>query len=261
MTDVLINALLVQNDIRPAFLLQSINFGEYTIEKREMTNKILDDLKEKFPDLLQTECEQGIILSKKQFLGENITGERLGEIIGYPSYKEFKYITEHPDEQYTIFELHVKNKNKYKTIQLLANCCKQENVDRDRKIFENMASCANTLFSNKNIESRIVVVEEESIPIKSIINKLLNNEILNIKEKFEVNNYIWNLGMEKLNEYLFDFSNPIHKGIVLTLLSYCDNTPISAFYPLQNYPNEMNEVDKITAKWENEMLRILGQFN
>ena len=67
--------------------------------------------------------------------------------------------------------------------------------------------------------------------------------------------------MEKLNEYLFDFSNPIHKGIVLTLLSYCDNTPISAFYPLQNYPNEMNEVDKITAKWENEMLRILGQFN
>jgi hypothetical protein len=252
---ILINANLVQNDIRPAFLLQSINFGEYTIEKREKTNKILDELKEKFPELLQTECAQGIILSKKQFLGENITDERLGEILGYPSFKEFKYITEHPDEKYTIFELYVKNKNTYKSIQLLANCCKQENVDRDRKIFENMASRANKL----NIESIVVVVvEEESIPIKSIINKLLNNGILNIKEKFEVNNHIWNLGMEKLNEYPFDFSNPIHKGIVLTLLSYCDNTPISAFYPLQTYPNEMKESDKITAKWENEMLRILG---
>jgi hypothetical protein len=252
---ILINATLVQNDIRPAFLLQSINFGEYTINKREKTNLILDELKEKFPELLQTECAQGIILSKKQFLGENITDERLGEILGYPSFKEFKYITEHPDEKYTIFELYVKNKNTYKSIQLLANCCKQENVDRDRKIFENMASRANKL----NIESIVVVVvEEESIPIKSIINKLLNNGILNIKEKFEVNNHIWNLGMEKLNEYPFDFSNPIHKGIVLTLLSYCDNTPISAFYPLQTYPNEMKESDKITAKWENEMLRILG---
>ena len=49
MTDVLINALFVQNNIRPAFLLQSINFGEYTIEKREKTNLILHDLKEKFP--------------------------------------------------------------------------------------------------------------------------------------------------------------------------------------------------------------------
>jgi hypothetical protein len=255
---ILINATLVQNDIRPAFLVQSINFGEYTIEKREKTNLILDELKEKFPELLQTECDQGIILSKKQYLNENITGERLGEIIGYPSCKEFKYITEHPDEKYTIFELYVKNKNEYKTIQLLANCCKQENVDRDRKIFENMASRANKLFNSTNIESIVVVVEEESIPIKSIINKLLNNEILNCKEQFEVNNHIWNLGMEKLNEYSFDFSNPIHKGIVLILLSYCDNTPISAFYPLQNYPNEMNESDKITAKWENEMLRILG---
>jgi hypothetical protein len=252
---ILINATLVQNDIRPAFLLQSINFGEYTINKREKTNLILDELKEKFPELLQTECAQGIILSKKQYLGENITDEILGEILGYPSFKEFKYITEHPDEKYTIFELYVKNKNTYKSIQLLANCCKQENVDRDRKIFENMASRANKL----NIESIVVVVvEEESIPIKSIINKLLNNGILNIKEKFEVNNHIWNLGMEKLNEYPFDFSNPIHKGIVLTLLSYCDNTPISAFYPLQTYPNEMKESDKITAKWENEMLRILG---
>ena len=255
---ILINATLVQNDIRPAFLVQSINFGEYTIEKREKTNKILDELKEKFPELLQTECDQGIILSKKQYLNENIKCERLGEIIGYPSCKEFKYITEHPDEKYTIFELYVKNKNEYKSIQLLANCCKQENVDRDRKIFENMASRANKLFNSTNIESIVVVVEEESIPIKSIINKLLNNEILNIKENFEVNNHIWNLGMEKLNEYPFDFSNPIHKGFVLSLLSYCDNTPISAFYPLQTYPNEMKESDKITTKWENEMLRILG---
>ena len=88
-----------------------------------------------------------------------------------------------------------------------------------------------------------------------------NDYHADFQEKFEINNHIWNLGMEKLNEYSFDYSNPIHKGIVLTLLSYCNNTTLSPFYPLQKYPKEMEEVNKITGKWETEMLRILDSLN
>ena len=58
--------------------------------------------------------------------------------------------------------------------------------------------------------------------------------------------------------YPFDYTNHIHKGIVLTLLSYCNNTTISPFYPLQNYPTEMEKVNIITEKWEQEMLTILN---
>jgi hypothetical protein len=64
--------------------------------------------------------------------------------------------------------------------------------------------------------------------------------------------------MDKLNEYPFDYTNPIHKGIVLTLLSYLNNDLVSPFYPLQQYPNEMNKVEETTKNWENELLRILG---
>ena len=254
--ETLINAILVQNDIRPAFLIQPINYAEY-FDKRDKTNNILEDLKAKFPELLQTECNQGIILSKKQYLDETINSARLGEIIGYPSCNDFDYITDHPDEQYTIFELHARETNNLCTIQLLANCCKQENIERDRKIFETMASLANKcIFSNMNIE-KIIVLEINTISIKSLINKILKNENLNYKEVFEINNYIWNLGMEKLNTYPFNYTNHIHKGIVLTLLSYCDNTPLSPFYPLQNHKNEYAKVNELTDKWETELLRIL----
>ena len=105
---------------------------------------------------------------------------------------------------------------------------------------------------------KLVIKVEYTIPIKVIINKLIKNETLNETEKFEVNNSIWNLGMEILNEYPFDYTNNIHKGIVLTLLSYCNNTTLSPFYPLQNYPTEMEEVNKITSIWEQDILKILN---
>lgn len=123
-----------------------------------------------------------------------------------------------------------------------------------------MAEKANTILKDTNLGD-IIVIETDTITITTLINKLLNNQSLNNQENFEVNNHIWNLGMEKLNEYSFDYSNPIHKGIVLTLLSYCNNTTLSPFYPLQKYPKEMEEVNKITGKWETEMLRILDSLN
>ena len=251
---ILVNAILVQNDLRPAFLDQPINYNEYTIEKREKTNQILSELLKQFPDLLHTECSSGIIISKQSYKTEIIsTSCRLGEILGYPSAKDFEYIISHPDEPDVTVNLYI-NKLVETPIHILANRCKLENVERDTKYFENMV----TEFTKLSTPYNLMVKLDYTIPIKSLINKLLNNETLNEKEKFEINNYIWNISMDKLNEYPFDYTNPVHKGIVLTLLSYCDNDLVSPFYPLQTYPDEMPKVYEITRKWENELLRILG---
>ena len=87
---ILVNAILVQNNLRPAFLVQPINYNEYSFEKRERTNQILKELLEQFPELLQTECSSGIIISKQSYSTEIIsTSARLGEILGYPSAKDF----------------------------------------------------------------------------------------------------------------------------------------------------------------------------
>jgi hypothetical protein len=250
---ILTNAFLVHNNLRPSFLIQPIDYGEF-FEKRDKTNKILDMIKLKYPHLHHTECQQGIIISKQSYTTEIIyTDERLGEILGYPSAKDFKYILKNPDEPSATITVSVYNVNR-NPFQILANRCKIENIGRDKQYFEKMV----TEFEKLSDSDRLIIKVDYTIPIKSIINKLLNNNTLNETEKFEVNNNIWNLGMEKLNEYSFDYTNNIHKGIVLTLLSYCNNTTLSPFYPLQNYPREMEKVNEITEKWEQEILTILN---
>ena len=254
--NILTNALLVHHNLRPSFLIQPIDYGEF-FEKRDKTNKILDMIKLKYPNLHHTECNQGILISKQLYTNAIFyTDERLGEILGYPSAKDFKYILNNPDEPSATISVSVSvyNDVKYNSVQILANRCKIENIGRDKLYFENLV----TEFAKISDSDRLVIKVDYTIPIKSIINKLLQNDTLNEKEKFEVNNSIWNLGMEKLNEYPFNYTNNIHKGIVLTLLSYCNNTTLSPFYPLQNYPTEMEKVNIITEKWEQEMLTILN---
>ena len=251
--NILTNALLVHHNLRPSFLIQPIDYGEF-LEKRDKTNKILEMIKQKYPNLHHTECSQGILISKEPNTTEILyTDKQLGEILGYPSAKDFEYILNNPDEPSATIRVSVYNNDKYISVEILANRCKIENIERDKKYFEIMK----TEFAKISNSERLVIKVDYTIPIKSIINKLLNNNTLNEKEKFEVNNSIWNLGMEKLNVYPFDYTNHIHKGIVLTLLSYCNNTTLSPFYPLQKYPTEMEKVNIITEKWEQYMLKIL----
>ena len=76
-------------------------------------------------------------------------------------------------------------------------------------------------------------------------------------DKNEINNYIWNLGFEILGYYNFDYSNQIHIGILLTLLTHYDNNPLSPFFPLQQFPEQDDEVIKLISNWEQELLKIL----
>jgi hypothetical protein len=252
---ILVNAILVQNNIRPAFLVQPINYNEY-FEKREKTDYILSELLKQFPELLHTECNSGIIISKQSYKSEIIsTSSRLGEILGYPSAKDFEYIISHTDEPDVTINLYT-NKLFENPIHILANRCKQENVKRDTLYFENIVIEFSKLLTPYNL----IIKLDYNIPIKSLINKILNNETLNEKEIFEINNYIWNISMDQLNEYPFDYTNQVHKGIVLTLLSYCDNDLLNPFYPLQKYPDKMPKVYELTRKWENEILRILEKL-
>ena len=45
--NILTNALLVHHNLRPSFLIQPIDYGEF-FEKRDKTNKILDMIKLKY---------------------------------------------------------------------------------------------------------------------------------------------------------------------------------------------------------------------
>ena len=171
---ILVNAILVQNNLRPSFLVQSINYNEYSFGKRDKTDKILSELIIQFPDLLHTECSSGVIISKQSYKTEIInTSERLGEILGYPSAKDFEYIISHPDEPNVTINVYCNNLFE-SPIHILANRCKLENVKRDTQYFENMV----TEFAKLSTPYNLMVKLDYTILIKSLINKLLNNEIL-----------------------------------------------------------------------------------
>lgn len=256
-----INAVLVQNGIRNGMLIQYIDYKEYSASNNITKNK-LNLLKIRFPELYQTECNQGIILSKTCYKNEvesiDKSSQKLGEILGYPS------AIEHLDDTLSItLELVVKLKIK-QTIQLFANRCNTDTVEHANIIMQDMASKSEAVILNNPWLSQIVdkveVIRKEIVSVKCLINKILNfpKTELSQLDISEILNYIWNLDFDILSKYPFDYTNPVHKGIVLTLLSYFDNNPMEPFYPLQ-YHTEYDLVVKKENEWETELLRILDQ--
>ena len=55
-----------------------------------------------------------------------------------------------------------------------------------------------------------------------------------------------------------DYNNPLHRGIIIGLLTYSKYSPMSPFWPLQNYGEEkMQQVDKETKKWGDFIIKSL----
>ena len=75
-----------------------------------------------------------------------------------------------------------------------------------------------------------------------------------------ITNVFYNMGFsDKLLEYKIQYNNPIHKGILLDLLLKEKYDVLSPFYPLQKYPEQKKEVDKITIELENALIDILDK--
>jgi hypothetical protein len=84
--------------------------------------------------------------------------------------------------------------------------------------------------------------------------KIVSEELDVIRSVF------YNMGFtERLSAYEFQFDNPIHIGILLDVLVKEKYDLLSPFYPLQNYPKQSGEVDRITTELENAMIDILDK--
>jgi hypothetical protein len=262
-----INALLVDNNIRNAMMIQPPDYKERT-EKNKKTSHIVSDIKKYFPSLKSSITNEGIILSKKDYYNNNIYDSRkMGKILGYPCANNFKNIVNNPDKKSITYNLCVKinatisaKYNLEYSYILIANRCKD---DSKNKAMENIAKKANNLIKKNDFLSQIVdkfyVQSFVTIPIKIIIDKLLENKKLDQNEESEMINYIWNIGFEELPMYEFNYDNNVHKGILLTLLTYAQNTPLEPFFPLQKYPKQDMMVSEITQKWEKELIRVLDE--
>jgi hypothetical protein len=250
------------------------NFNE--IKLSTYTKFIMEKVKELFPKLIQSEnyeTYQGIIVSKKNYTGNNISLEQMGKILGYPCYEEFKNIDRDYDHYTISITALVKMKNVgIVKIDLFSNICKDISK---KKEFENIALQAkkcfkekktkvflNEIFIDNNIDIVNVIVEVEHISgMKSVLDKLIKSINLKKDDKNLILNIIYNIGFtfEGIDnfELNFQYKNPIHIGILINILLNTMNDTLEPFYPLQKYPNQDAQIRIITKKLEDSLIDTL----
>lgn len=264
----ILNAILVNEDIRPAMLIQPADYNERT-GKDKKTLAIVNGIKKLFPELLKSsdnyEIYQGTIISKKSYDTQDISLENMGNILGYPCYKDFETLDR--DNLTFNFSLvvNVSFNDNTENISLFNNICK------DKKTYEVFKKLANKAlkvlkkeiykekFSEINI-NRIYVHVDTIIPTQYVINNLIANKTISNEEIDKITNVLSNMDFsDKLSKYNFQYNNPIHKGILLDLLLKEQYDTLSPFYPLQNYPDQQDEINEITVNLENSLIDILDR--
>lgn len=264
--DIILNCILVNENVRPAMLVQPADYKEAT-HNDPKTKSIIEKITAKFPNLiLSTNYEkyQGVIVSKTNYNGrKDISLEEMGKILGYPCYQDFNNISDE-NISYNI-SIYVKDTSNNR-IQIFPNKCKDET---NTSKFKDIVEGAKIAFQKDEYKSTLngfevkdVYVETSPvIPTQTIINKLLKSEKLEQNEIDKVQNILYNFGFSmELQLYFednFQYNNPIHKGILLDLLLKDKHNTLSPFFPLQKYPEQSKKVDEIINALEKDLLKIL----
>jgi len=263
--DVLINCILVKERVRPAMLVQPQDYREATSADPK-TKRILRNIRKLFPDLEHSESYevyQGIIISYEDFNDREISLSEMGKLLGYPCYSEFNTINRREQVSYGI---HVTvNFEDGETANLLANVCKNTSKLPE---FQAFAEAAEEVLKReeyvemigKSVEN-VEVTTEKDLPTKAIINMIINKELITNSVKSQIYNIYYNFSFseefEGFCEEHFQYNNPVHMGILLSLLCNQRNDTLSPFYPLQEYPEEHARVNETIESWEKDLMDII----
>jgi hypothetical protein len=88
------------------------------------------------------------------------------------------------------------------------------------------------------------------------MDKLLNKELLIEEEQNEIRNYIGNI--TPMYSYDYEWQNPIHIGIILSLLVTYEYHELEPFYyNFRENNEESKKSEEINKKHADELIRIL----
>jgi hypothetical protein len=237
----LLICILVQKDIQPVILIHQDQ------ESAAKTKAI----KTYYPDLIQSELEMGVLLSKQRY-GKETTLEEFFSLLG-----PCKDMGRHDIITYSMTIVAIGLKQE---VELFTQVCKDKDVQIQMK---QLAKQAEKEFHTYR-ELRTIRVEVRihvNIPILSLIETLLTGNPLNKDEKKEIYNIIWNMSQSnsEMVEYFkreIQYDNPVHQGILLDILLRNHNDTLSPFYPIQ-YHKEHVEVKNILDQEMANLIAIL----
>jgi hypothetical protein len=216
---------------------------------------------------------QGIFISKTNIIeeGQEISNEKMGQLLGYPCYHGYSSLDRIGKVNYVIDVVVVTNMGEF---IILSNWC--DDVSKLFE-FNNIATRAKVALSkpehqpNLYLYGTALTIKEvkvnvtKEIPTQMILDKLIrgcddlslqntvtwcssaaiqSNEYLYFQpeEKDKISNILYNLGFSITFQLFFEdnfqYTNPIHRGILITLLLNHLNGILQPFRPLYKYPEE-----------------------
>lgn len=247
-----LNCILVSENKRNAYLLQPIDYNEFSNSDPITKNKIRK-IREFFPDLILSDSRQGVMISRKKW-----NSKLDNSYSAIAKFLDFPCSIPSEDENRIVYNVNVETD--YETISLYTFASTSLRfVDMTNEKIALYTECFNTDYRTKYLVRRVFLDINQVITAKDCINLILKDKITDYV-KSEVTNYIENMGFEDYHEItdLIDWTNKIHIGIVVGLLSYSQNDILSPFYPLQNYPLQFEENILITRKWKSDLIDILS---
>jgi len=250
--DVLCNCVLVSTKARNAFLIQCVDYNEYTITEKR-TGNIIETIKAMFPSLIFSVIspDQIIISTKPYFHYNTLSSIEIGEIIDYP-YSCDLNITSNK----CVIEILVDKIGSLDSFQIMGFMCPNLSyLDKTEDLMNKFREVLIDHPFTKDLFKSIYINTESIIEHDIIINKLCSNKKLTESEYNNMMNYVYNLGFEQLESHqLWDISNPVHRGMLISLLCYSKYDPLTPFFPLQRNPKEAAEVTKITEQLEQVLI-------
>ena len=254
-----INCVLVNTDVRPAFLIQPADYKEATSNDPK-TRAIVSAIRRTFPDLIVSIIHGEALVSKKPWTEEEFKkNQDMGDALGYPCAAEYEYTLTHKNEPVVVIQVIVTMEDGTE-LQIMANACK------DASKFDRFVALAGAAERVLKADARLLVAsvtaeKDVTVPVKYILQKLIRAEALNKDEEHGLRNEIWNMGWEDedaMSEYKYEFNNPVHRGILIMLMTYAKEDPMAPFYPLQRHA-EHHEVTARMRRWSRELRRVLNE--
>jgi hypothetical protein len=253
------NCVLVQANVRPAFLIQPADYSEATSNDPKTAAKVAA-IRRFFPDLVVSNINGEALVSQRAWTeAEFKRNQDMGDALGYPCAAEYEYTLTHKNEPVVAIQVVVAMEDGAR-LQIMANVCKD--ASKFERFVELAAAAERALKADARLKVASVTAEKAvTVPVKYILQKLIRGEALNDDEEGGLRNEIWNMGWEDgdaMSEYKYEFNNPVHRGILIMLMTYAKEDPMAPFYPLQRHA-EHREVTVRMRRWSRELRRVLNE--
>jgi len=252
--------------VRDGYLYQTIDYNEYDIDMPISKNK-LALMKEYFPNLLHTPFTQGVLLSKKSFAQNELDNDKsLGKILGFPCEFDDILTVDGFTEPRSFVHINVSLQDSCRPISIISFICLESGttsgkidtlVNKIKAAFKK-DSTLNALITS--VESVIEYDYNEDV----LIQMLINNETLDKEQKAALDNKFFNMAFsEDFRAYMeknLQYTNPLHRGIAIGILTASKYPLLEPFFPLQNNsPEQHAQVDDQTLRWEQYLMETLEQ--